>query len=34
MYYDKAWCRFPPYGVGMLLALVFMQRRRDCAKDP
>jgi hypothetical protein len=34
LYYDKAWCRFPPYGVGMLLALLFMHLRRDPHADP
>ena len=27
-YYDKPWTRFPPYGIRMLLALLFVHRRR------
>jgi hypothetical protein len=29
MYYNKAQCRFPPYAIGMLLALLLVQQRRD-----
>ena len=34
MYYDKPWTRFPPYGIGMLLALLFVHLRRDPGKEP
>ena len=33
-YYDKPWARFPPYGVGMLLALLLMHLRREPDADP
>lgn len=29
MYYDKPWTRFPPYGIGMLLALLLVHLRRE-----
>eukprot|EP01051_Picozoa_sp_SAG22_P013352 SAG22_NODE_1483_length_4324_cov_14.395266_4_plen_258_part_00 len=28
-YYDKPWTRFPPYGIGMLLALLLVHLRRE-----